>query len=110
MNTYFEQCRYIGMKVRGLTELFLLVTFLALTTADQVDCPPWFFPDLDNGTGCVCNTAHPSEVKCSRDAALLRIGNCITYNQVTEDTEIGLCPYISKHCNLQRDNYYLQVN
>ena len=97
------------MKARGVAKLFLLVTFLTLTKADQGDCPPWFFPDLDNGTGCVCNKAHQSEVKCSGDTALLRIGNCITYNRETEDTEIGLCPYLPKHFNLQRNNYYLRL-
>ena len=95
------------MKALVQANLFLFVNFLALTTADQGDCPPWFFPDLDNGTRCVCNSLYPSEVKCSRSSALLRIGNCITYNHVTEDTEIGLCPYLSKHFNLQRDNNYL---
>jgi len=65
------------MKARGVAKLFLLVTFLALIAADQGDCPPWFFPDLDNGIGCVCNSVHRSKVKCSGNTALLRIGNLI---------------------------------
>jgi len=95
------------MKVLGQANLFLLITFLTLATANEGDCPPWFFPDLENGTGCVCRGALHGEVKCSRDTARLRIGNCITYNRETEDTETGLCPYLPKHFNLQRDNYYL---
>ena len=97
------------MKAPCLAELFLFVIFLARTTADQDDCPPWFFSNAENGTGCVCSNALSRKVKCSRDTALLRIGNCMTYNQATEDTEIGLCPYISNHFNPKRDNYYLPL-
>ena len=97
------------MKATGLAGLFLFLIFLALATADQSDCPPWSFSDAENGTGCVCSDALSSKVKCSGGTALLRIGNCMTYNQVTEDTEISLCPYISKHFNPKRDNYYLPL-
>jgi len=50
------------MKALGEANLFLFVTFLALTTADQGGCPPWFFPDLDNGTRCVVYTQAKSRV------------------------------------------------
>jgi len=63
------------MKACCVVELLLLVTFLDFTAADQSDCPPWFFPDLDNGSGCFCSGAHFGEVRCSGDIALLRIGN-----------------------------------
>ena len=35
------------MKAPGLAGLSLFVIFLASTTADQGDCPPWFFSDAD---------------------------------------------------------------
>ena len=67
----------VTRKARGVAKLYPLVTFLALITVDQGDCPPWFFPGLDNGIGGVCNSVHQSKVKCSGDTALLRIGNCL---------------------------------
>ena len=97
------------MKAPCLAELFLFVIFLARTTADQDDCPPWSFSDTGNGTGCVCSSLCASKVKCSKDTTLLRIGNCMTYSRVTEDTEIGQCPYISQQFNPKRDNFYLPL-
>ena len=76
----------------------MFVSFLGLTLASQDDCPPWFFPEADNGTECVCSSyTTMSDVKCSKDGAFLRIGVCMTYNNITNVTEIGTCPYISQH-------------
>ena len=89
------------------TGLILFATFLPLTSANLVDCPPWFFPDADNGTECVCSRVVTDKtVKCSKDTAMLRIGVCMTYNNETEDTEIGPCPYISQRSNLSSDLYF----
>jgi len=43
------------MKAIDLVQLTVtvLVTSLPLTTANQIDCPTWSFPDADNGTKCV---------------------------------------------------------
>jgi len=69
------------MKAIGLVQLILFVTLLCLTTANQVDCPPCFFPDADNGTECSCSSVETAKaVKCGKDTALLRIGYCMTYN------------------------------
>jgi len=88
------------MKAIGLVQLILFVTLLCLTTANQVDCPPCFFPDADNGTECSCSSVETAKaVKCGKDTALLRIGYCMTYNNETEETEIGPCPYISQCSN-----------
>ena len=89
------------------TGLILFATFLPLTSANQVVCPPWFFPDADNGTKCVCSRVVTDKtVKCSNDTALLRIGVCMTYNNETKDTEIGHCPYISQRSNFSSDLYF----
>ena len=95
----------IAMKTLGPAQLFLLVTFLAPTTADHEDCPPWFLPHADNGTGCVCSSTHSSQVKCGKDTALLSIGNCVTYNRVMEVIEMGPCPYISQHFKLHSAHF-----
>ena len=98
------------MKAMGLVQLILFVTLLRLATANQVDCPPWFFLDADNGTGCSCSRVKTDEaVKCEKDIALLRIGYCMTYNNETKDTEIGPCPYISQRSNFSSNNLYFRL-
>ena len=89
----------------GLAQL-ILFNILGFTSANQGDCPPWSFPDANNGTDCVCRSAERLEVKCSRGHAMLRVGVCMTYNSTTEITEIGLCPYIYQRSNLSRDNFF----
>ena len=96
------------MKAIGLVQLpvILFVTSLPLTSANQVDCPAWFFWDADNGT-CVCSNVETHRVvKCSKGYTLLRIGVCMTYNNKTNETEVGPCPYISQHSDLSSSNLY----
>ena len=98
------------MKAIGLIRLILYVASLPLAYANQGDCPPWFFPDADNGTECVCSSVGTDKaVKCSKDTAMLRIGYCVTYNNETEDTEIGPCPYIFQRSNFSSDNLYFHL-
>ena len=98
------------MKAVGLAQLVLFVTSLSLITASQGACPPWFFPDTDNGTECVCSSYETATVvKCSKGTALLRIGVCMTYNNETRDTEIGPCPYILKRSNFSSGNHYFHL-
>jgi len=97
------------MSLLSQAKLILSVGFLALTSASQGDCPPWFFPDADNGTECVCSSAYKDMVKCSEHTALLRVDICMTYNSVTENTEVGACPYISQHTNLSSGNFFFQL-
>ena len=99
------------MKILGVVQLILFVTFLPLTTANQVDCRhPWFFPDAGNDTECVCSSAETATVvKCSKDSVLLRIGVCMTYNSTSKVTSIGPCPYISESSNFLFDNIYLRL-
>ena len=97
------------MKALGLTGLILLVSFLPLTTANQEDCPPWSFPDT-NSTRCICSSAKVDAIKCSKDSTLLSISHCMTYNSTSdEDTEVGLCPYVSKHTYLASDPSFFRL-
>jgi len=95
------------MSLLSQANLILSVGFLALTTASQGDCPPWFFPDADNSTECV--STYKEMVKCSKHTALLRVDICMTYNSVTENIEVGPCPYISQHTNLSSGNFFFQL-
>jgi len=52
------------MSLFNLAKLIMFVIFLALASASQGDCPPWFFPDADNGTRYVCNSYDTKHVKC----------------------------------------------
>jgi len=66
------------------------VGILSIATAYQDACPPWFFPNADNGTECVCSRLVTDEVvKCGKGTALLMCGVCMTYSNETKDTEIG---------------------
>ena len=90
--------------------LILFATSLPFTTANQSDCPPWFFPDADNGTECVCSSAETEKaVECGKDTALLRIGVCMTYNNKTKETEIGQCPYILQRSNFSTNKLYFNL-
>ena len=97
------------MKVLVLPKVILFVTLLGLTTASNRDCPPWSFPDAENGTRCVCSGVLTNTVKCSKDTAILSISSCITYNSATEDTEVGPCPYVSQHINLSSDTPFFRL-
>ena len=97
------------MKAHVITQLFLFVSSIALTMASQSSCPPWFFPDGENGTECACSSVETNGVKCSQDAALLRISFCMTYSSATEDTEVGPCPYFSHYIRLSSGMFFLQL-
>jgi len=98
------------MKAIALVQLTLFVTLLHLTTASQVDCPPWFFPDADNATECICSGVETDKaVKCGKDTVLLRIGVCMTYNNETKGTEISSCPYILQHYKFSSNNLHFHL-
>ena len=97
------------MKLLRLAQLILYVSFLALTVANEDDCHPWSFPVDENGTGCVCRSVQTNAVKCNKDSAMLMIGSCITYNTVSEDTEVGPCPYVPQYINLSSNNFYIHL-
>ena len=98
------------MKSIGLAQQIFLASFLALTTAIQDDCTPWFFPDASKGNGCVCSSIETKGIKCSKDTALLlRMGVCMTYNSETRETEIGPCPYIFQRSKFSSDNLYIRL-
>jgi len=89
------------MKAIDLVQLTVLVTSLPLTTANQIDCPTWYFPDANNGTECVCSSEETAKVlKCSKDTVLLRIGICMTYNNETNIQKLVHVPTFLRAPNL----------
>ena len=103
------------------TQLFLLIVLFSFTqlAAARDVCSPWFIPDNTPITGCSCYDSYPdikcgSAVKCSPAVLctrLLRLGNCLTYNTLTETTEYGPCPYITHYNNTTSldGTFYIQL-
>ena len=89
--------------------LILLFSFPAQPTAQDV-CPPWFVPDNTSKTGCSCHHSH-TEVRCGSDFPLLHLGLCMTYNNSTEITVYGPCPYIAHYSNIVSVDhvFYIQL-
>ena len=61
----------------------------SLSYADQ--CPPWFYYN-ETLSQCECYTSSAKDVHCREREALLRLGRCMTYEEVN-GTFVGLCPY-----------------
>ena len=76
------------------------------TVAQQGVCPLWFYPDK---AGCSCSDFHA--IICGSDFPLLHLGYCMTYNESTETTEFGPCPYITQYNNITKveDVFYIQL-
>lgn len=63
-------------------------------TSDDL-CPPWFFYNTIQNE-CQCfhndNSLRWSNVRCTEGGALLAFGWCMTYDEESRGTFIGLCP------------------
>ena len=76
-------------------------------TAEQ-KCPTWFVPQISNHTsGCECGVQTFSSdlvVKCDdySNRSMLRSGFCMTYNESTDVTVAGRCPYNSHKTDYQQ--------
>ena len=70
------------------------------TTAVYVQqCPTWFVPKIQNGTiTCECGPVRTYDVECStkRNKTKLGVGRCMTFNNSTNITNLGWCPYNTK--------------
>ena len=83
----------------------LLFSFTEQTIAHQNDCPSWFVPDNTSSTGCLCYNSR-EEVKCGSDFTLLHLGFCMTYDNTTETTEYGPCPYLAHYNTADVDHLF----
>ena len=79
------------------------------TMAENVACPPWFIPTLQaNGTvNCTCGDEIKGVLHCDQDKlqATLKLSNCMTFNNITNETFVGDCPLL-----LTEKNTLLYVN
>ena len=75
-----------------------------LATSEAVHCPPWFISyantTLSNTTQpyshCVCSQLLPFRIICSQETfhSYLTLGNCAFWDNVSNATKVGACPYI----------------
>ena len=82
--------------MKTISLLILLSSFSKWIAAKQDICPPWFFPDNRSISKCSCIDSDPY-VKCSSEFPSLQFGFCMTYDNATETTEFGPCPYIAHY-------------
>ena len=61
----------------------------------QPKCPTWFVPVYDNGTmSCVCGDSLDGAVLCEQESNVsLVFTYCMTYDEVSNTTTCGICPY-----------------
>ena len=88
--------------------LHVLATLLA--TSEAVYCPPWFISyantTLSSTTQpyshCVCSQQLLYGINCSQTSlrSYLRLGNCAFWDNVSNSTMVGGCPYVFPHHNL----------
>jgi len=89
--------------------LIFMFSFTEQSTAQQDVCPPWFLPNNKSKTGCSCHDSYPA-VKCGSDHPFLHLGFCMTYNNLTDITECGSCPYIGRYNTVSVDYVaYIQI-
>ena len=98
--------------MKGIQFLLLVFSFTEQTAAQCDVCPPWFIPD--NGTSKTGRSCYNygRDVKCvlNSDSPFLQLGNCMTYNNATNTTEYGACPYIAHYNITYMDNgFYIQM-
>ena len=61
----------------------------------QPKCPTWFVPVYSNGTiSCVCGDSLDGAVLCEQESNVsLVFTYCMTYDEVSNTTTCGICPY-----------------
>ena len=80
--------------------------------ADQIqrtgeqECPTWFVPQSNQTGDCKCGVQtffSMVDVKCDdySKQTMLHSGNCMTYNESTDVTVVGGCPYNSHKTDYQ---------
>ena len=73
----------------------------------EQECPTWFVPQSNQTGGCKCGVQtflSLVAVKCNEDSnqTMLHSGFCMTYNESTDVTVVGGCPYNSHKIDYQQ--------
>lgn len=69
-------------------------------TANSTVCPPWFDPELVNGSiACTCGSELSGRIRCDQSArqAYLLASNCMSVVPTTHSTVVGACIYGTFH-------------
>lgn len=102
------------MNYASSMSLFLLINLLCCCSCfaiqdiqdDLVQCPPWFFYNASTKT-CECYSSPISDhiVRCTKEAALLKLGYCMTYEEGS-GFHVGHCGSVNiSGLNITNDNY-----
>ena len=73
-------------------------------------CPTWFVPNFEIKDRCDCGASFESSVKCYSTHSKLRTGFCMTYNETSRLTFVGLCPYSANQIVTHASIHYLQMS
>ena len=101
-----------------ISSIILLVLVKIVNGIDLSACPTWYDAEMINSSvtrKCICNDIE-RVVMCIRDVQQVRLreGICMTYNNDTEEVEVGMCPYSvfdKRYAALQKDGYiYIPQN
>ena len=88
----------IELRMNCLTVLLIIVKIVSgKNQTDLSTCPTWYSIGLNGSTvtkECTCKDIE-GLVTCVRDVQQVRLseGVCMTFNDTTEETEVGKCPY-----------------
>lgn len=101
------------VKMVSLIALLICVKIVCgLNLIDSSACPVWYVDSSNDSVAadqCVCRDIE-GLVTCVRDVRQVRLseGVCMTYNNDTEDIEVGKCPYAlfdQRYAALWKDQY-----
>ena len=81
----------------------------------QQQCPTWFVPQSNHTGDCKCGNQRlfsGRAVKCEEHSnqSMLGLSYCMTYNESTDVTVVGGCPYNSHKADLQEQYVKLPQN
>ena len=89
---------------KGFPFLLLVLNFQLVCSSGNLNkrlnvneqCPTWFVPQVSNGI-VTCSCANPGLgwVVCdqSSNSSMLDVGSCMTYDDTTNTTVVGPCPF-----------------
>ena len=100
-----------GRQITVLLTLILLLLQMtsALQAEDEDNCLPWFVPDNNSSSGCLCNKHLKGIFRCEQESlsVFMHLGNCIGEDNSSDSIVIGQCPYLD-HPNIV-DRVYMKL-
>ena len=78
--------------------MHVLISSFLISASSQDTCPLWH--SKKNGQ-CECDRSITGVIDCSKEHVHIEYGHCLTWNNATQNLEVGLClftPHLSKVC------------